>query len=58
MNCKIFMNFVKILKILLWIFEVIVNQIHINYKIYSQTSIFLLYVQIIHKSKISNFHPI
>jgi hypothetical protein len=37
MSCKIFMNFAKILK-LLWIFEVIVKKIHINYKIYSQTS--------------------
>jgi hypothetical protein len=30
------MNFVKILK-LLWIFEVIVKKIHINFKMYSQT---------------------
>jgi hypothetical protein len=38
------MNFVKILK-LLWIFEVIVTKIHINYKVYSQTSIlFIVYV--------------
>jgi hypothetical protein len=43
MSCKIFMNFVKILK-LLWIFEVIVKKIHINYKVYLQTSILLLYV--------------
>jgi hypothetical protein len=42
MSCKIFMNFVKLLK-LLWIFEVIVKKIHINYKVYSQTSIILLY---------------
>jgi hypothetical protein len=40
MDHKIFMNYVKILKFL----EVIVKKIHINYKIYSQTSIFLLYV--------------
>jgi hypothetical protein len=39
--CKIFMNFLKILK-LLWIFKVIVKKIHINYKVYSQTSIFLI----------------
>jgi hypothetical protein len=39
MNCEIFMNFVKILK-LFWIFEVIVKKIHINYKMYSQASIF------------------
>jgi hypothetical protein len=39
MSCKIFMNFVKILK-LLWIFEVIVKKIHVNYKIYTQTSFF------------------
>jgi hypothetical protein len=38
---KIFMNFVKILK-LLWVFEVIVKKIHINYKIYSQTSNFFI----------------
>jgi hypothetical protein len=46
MRCKIFMNFVKILK-LLWIFEVIVKKIHINYNMYPQTSIFALHVQII-----------
>jgi hypothetical protein len=34
---KTFMNFVKILK-LLWILEVTVKKIHINYMIYSQTS--------------------
>jgi hypothetical protein len=43
MSCKIFMNFIKFLKLLL-IFEVIVKKIHINYKMYSQTSICLLYV--------------
>jgi hypothetical protein len=43
MSCKIFMNFVKDLK-LLWIFEVIVKEIHIYYKVNPQTSIFLLYV--------------
>jgi hypothetical protein len=41
MSCKIFMNFVKILK-LVWIYEVLVEKIHINYKIYSQTSIFFI----------------
>jgi hypothetical protein len=41
MSSKIFMNFVKILKSL-WIYEVIVKKIHINYKIYSQTSILLI----------------
>jgi hypothetical protein len=46
MSCKNFMNFVKILK-LLRIFEVIIKKIHINYKMYPQTLIFLLYVQII-----------
>jgi hypothetical protein len=35
------MDFVKILK-LLWIFEVIIKKIHISYKMYPQTSIFLL----------------
>jgi hypothetical protein len=40
------MNFVKILK-LLWIYEVIIKKTHINYKIYPQTLIFVLYVQII-----------
>jgi hypothetical protein len=33
MSYKIFMNFVKILK-LLWIFEEIVKKIDINYKMY------------------------
>jgi hypothetical protein len=33
------MNFVEILK-LFWVFEVIVKKIHINYKVYSNTSIF------------------
>jgi hypothetical protein len=46
MSSKIFMHFVKILK-LLWIFEVIVKKIDINYKMYPQTSAFLLYMQII-----------
>jgi hypothetical protein len=41
MSCKIFMNFVKILR-LLWIFKVIVKKIHINYQIYSQTSNFFI----------------
>jgi hypothetical protein len=43
MSHKIFMNFVRILK-LLWIFEVIDKKIHVNYKIYLQTSNFLMYV--------------
>jgi hypothetical protein len=42
-NHKIFMNFVGILK-LLQIFEVFVKKICINYKIYSKTLNFLLYV--------------
>jgi hypothetical protein len=37
------MNFLIFLK-LLQIFEVIVKNIHINYKIFVQISIFLLYV--------------
>jgi hypothetical protein len=41
MNWKIFMNFVKVME-LLEIFEVIVKKIHINYKIYSQTSNFFI----------------
>jgi hypothetical protein len=41
MGYKIFMTSFKILKSL-WIFELIVKKIHINYKIFSQTSIFLL----------------
>jgi hypothetical protein len=41
MSCNIFMNFVKILK-LLWIFKEFVKKIHINYKVYSQTSIFFI----------------
>jgi hypothetical protein len=36
MSYKICMNFVKTLKFL-WIFEVIVKKIHINYKIYSDS---------------------
>jgi hypothetical protein len=43
MSHKIFMNFVEILK-LLQIFEVLVKIIPINYKIYSKTLNFLLYV--------------
>jgi hypothetical protein len=43
MSHKTFMNFVKILK-LLQIFEVFVKKIPINYKIYSKTLNFLLYV--------------
>jgi hypothetical protein len=43
MSCKNFMNSIEILK-LLWIYEVIVEKILINYKIYSQTLDFLLYV--------------
>ena len=42
-NHKIFMNFVEILK-LLQIFEVFVKKICINYKIYSKTLNFLLYL--------------
>jgi hypothetical protein len=41
MSHKIFMNFVKILK-LLRVFEVIVKKIHINYKIYIQSLIFFI----------------
>jgi hypothetical protein len=43
MSHKIFMNFVEIFK-LLQIFEVLVKKIPINYKIYSKTLNFLLYV--------------
>jgi hypothetical protein len=42
-NHKIFMNFFENLK-LLWVFDVLVKKIHINYKIYSTTLNFLLYV--------------
>jgi hypothetical protein len=45
MSHKNFMNFVEILK-LLQIFEVFVKRIPINYKIYSKTLNFLLYVWI------------
>jgi hypothetical protein len=43
MDQNILMNFVEILK-LLQIFEVLVKKICINYKIYSETLNFLLYV--------------
>jgi hypothetical protein len=42
-SCEIFMHCTKISK-LLWIFEVILKKIHINYTIYLETSIFSTHV--------------
>ena len=57
MSHKIFINFVEILKLLL-IFEVFVKKIPINYKIYSKTLNFLLYVRItMSNTMVDENHP-
>jgi hypothetical protein len=50
MGYKIFMTSFKILK-LLWISELIVKKININYKIFSQTSISLFTIGVNHNEQ-------